>query len=246
MLIWQHDVCDDAQVLLFGARPPESPRNAILATTASVEGLAAQSVCWVKAARDQNGCGFQEIVEPRFSAFIQNEPDVLADGVILHTPRTAVGMRTGDCPAIVLFERNSGRLLITHAGRAAMKPTCGRWGQIENIVTIAYRKITRGCLQPDVTAVITGAICASCFPHNQTAADQALVEEFAAFGPHAVPDRARGTIDLVAIITAQLVDFGISADRITHDGLCTHEDVRLASYRRDRSEERNMVVGVLG
>lgn len=199
-------------------------------------------VCLIKAPSDVSGLGFQTITEPVFGPPADRDPDVYAEGVILTGRRTAAVLPTADCPVLVLYESTQKRLLMTHAGRPAMTPEPGE--KIKNIVTIAYDKIVKNCIHPDVHAYITGAICGYCFIHNQLDAEE-LIKPFDKFGEIAFTDRSRGALDLVAVITYQLMQMGVPSENIQNDGLCTFESDWLISYRQDRGVKRNAVVAVL-
>lgn len=202
-------------------------------------------VCLVKAASSANHQGFRKIVRPQYGDYYSNEPDVLADGVILTEPGSCAIIRTGDCPAVVLFEQKTKRLVFLHAGRPALTPIGYGQNGTENIISDGYHRLTFDVPEPKVFAYLTGSICPTHFPHDTPEA-QKIVKPFDVFGKLSFSDRATGKLDLVRIITHQLVTLGVSTTNIFSDRLCTYETPWLASHRREPgSRLRNPVVVVL-
>ena len=88
---------------------------------AAVEQKADQDkVCYLKAASDKHGKGYQEIVEAKFGTYDSVDHDAFGDGAALEATGQAIIMRTADCPAVVWFEEVSRKGYLVHCGRAAM------------------------------------------------------------------------------------------------------------------------------
>lgn len=206
-------------------------------------GARAKAVCVVKAPGKATSPGYQHIAEPVFGNPKDDEPDVYAEGVRLSRPGQAAVINTADCPTLVLYEAMTGTVIVTHAGRAALTPTNQLGEPVCNIVTIAHELLlsSKPISKPVVHAYVTGAICGSCFKHDTTEAGS-LIAPFDVFGSGVFIDRKRGMIDLTSVIKKQLLGLGVSPTKIHFDGICTYEMNWLASYRRDRGDERNAVV----
>lgn len=207
------------------------------------QGADAKKICVIKAPSNPTGIGYQFITDKPVYGISKNPvtPDVFAEGVMLTENGSAAIIRTADCPTLVLFESTSGRLLMTHAGRAAMTPTNPTGEPVSNIVTKAYSLLTKDRPSPHVLAYITGSICPDCFPHEDETG-QRLIAPFNQFpGSVAIKDTQRGSLDLPTLITCQLIRLGVSANAIWHDGVCTYETPGLASFRRDKTDARNAV-----
>ena len=201
-------------------------------------------ICIVKAPSNQEGRGYQTIIPASYGKNIhRRKPDVYAEGVILTEPGSAAIIHVADCPVLVLFELQSGRVVVTHAGRPAMTPSNLPHEPITNIVTKAYNFLVGKHRCPYVLAYITGSICPYCFPHEREAGT-ALIASFKQFGDVAFANKERGELDLLSLITHQLISCGVRPNRISSNKTCTYETPWLASYRRDRTNDRNAVVVV--
>lgn len=238
-----HSLASSVTIALYG--PKRQAHDRLLAL---IHGARGDSICLIKAPGSAELPGYQTITEPRFTSLYNTEPDVFAEGVILSRSGSAAIIRPADCSTLIGVtidkETKQKRMVVTHAGRAAMTPTNTPGEPIKNIVTIAHEALVEGFEQPEVHIYIVGSICGNCFEHNGPN-DEPIVGPFDQFGSHAFVDRSRGALDLVSIIKSQLIDLGVSEANIKHDGICTYETPYLASYRRDRSEARNAVVAVL-
>ncbi len=92
----------------------------------------------------------------------------------------------------------------------------------------------------DVYGVITLGIAPEHFPNDRyPEIVSSLIDRW---GPSVVPDSARATIDLSALIKAQLASIGIDPSHIEHDELDTYSDERLASMRRGHGGYHNLVL----
>jgi copper oxidase (laccase) domain-containing protein len=206
-------------------------------------GADARQICSFKAASTPKHKGFGKIKLPAYG-YSENGFDLYADGVLLTKPNSGAIFGTGDCLAGALYEATTHRLVFFHAGRAALTPRLSN-GMVTNIVTNAYTRVTENVTDPQVSAYVTGGICAEHFVHNTTEG-RALATPFQEhFGDIAFLDEEHTQLDLVAIISAQLLRLGVPPVRIRHDGICTYETPWLASHRRDGDGRRNQVVAVL-
>ncbi len=239
MRTYVHSLDGEVTIALYGPDHPKQLRQLVVR-----HGAKPDSVCFIKAPSTPRHPGYQLITKPTFGQLTSNEPDVYAEGVILTQPGSGAIIRTADCPTLILHEQIKRRVVVTHAGRAALTPQNKLGEEICNIVTKAHQILTEGSRQNIVSAYITGSICANCFRHD-TAEARKLIKPFEQFGKCAFRDEKKGTLDLVAIIEKQLLDLGVHPFLIDHSSLCTHESSWLASYRRDRSEARNAIVVVL-
>jgi copper oxidase (laccase) domain-containing protein len=230
-----------AVAALYGKDRPSHDR-----LLASRHGARADNICFIKAPGNESFPGYLEIVDPVFGDRFSKEPDVYAEGVLLTEQGSGAVMGTADCMSLILTLRTPAgpRALITHAGRGAMSPTLRADGSIQNIVTLAYEKITAGVTHHDVYAHLTGSISAKHFLHDDGKAETLrILEPFAElFGERVFADRSRGALDLPQLARHQLTKLGVKKHRITHDGICTFASPDHYSYRKTRCSERNMVV----
>jgi copper oxidase (laccase) domain-containing protein len=166
--------------------------------------------------------GFQQILTNPKSY------ELKADGILLVKKQT-VGIWSRDCPIVVIMDAKRGEMVVCHAGRPAMTPHHHLANRNYTIITAAvYALTSRGSVQRDLSAYITGGICKDCFKHD-IAKDAAILAPFKRRFPAAVS--AAGALDLVGIIVAELLMQGLGDHTIVHDRLCTKEHGRLASKR---------------
>jgi YfiH family protein len=137
------------------------------------------------------------------------------DALLEDTPGAVIAVKTADCVPILLVDERMRALAAVHAG----------WrGTVAHIVVQAVQAMSRRfSTDPrDLYAAIGPAIGPCCYEVGPEVAVQ--------FGL-----TGRAHIDLVATNRAQLLESGVTADRIDASNLCTKcqaEDFH--SFRRDR------------
>jgi copper oxidase (laccase) domain-containing protein len=238
MKTYVYSLAKKVHVAIYG------PDTMPLRSLAVKGGAKTDKICLLKVPDSKIRIGYQTIIAPMFGSPNRTYFDVRSEGVILTEPGSAVIIRTADYPILVLYELVQRRLVVTHAGPAAITPTSEPGDAIRNIVTIAYDLVVNNYPLPHVNAYITGSICGQCFEHNRHG-DNKFIKSFDRFGPHAFANRNKGALDLISVIRHQLEQFGIPEWRIKHDGMCTKESDWLASYRRDRNKRKNTIVAIL-
>ncbi len=172
--------------------------------------------------------GFKEVVtNPR-------DYNISADGIVV-TKNRAAAMYSRDCPITFLLDSTKKIGVLLHCGRPAMTPTQGESGRTHTIVTAGLETLKAyGSDVKDISAYITAGICAQCFTHNLET-DQELLFPFMAYYPQFVNQKTGG-LDLIGMITAQLVEAGVAKTNIHHDEMCTKEHEGLASKRGGDSD----------
>ncbi len=171
---------------------------------------------------------------PGFHKVIDNEDDygfpfTQSEGGILTRAGQALLMPTRDCSVLTIVNLMSNDGGAVHCSRESLinrnSGCCEHLGVVERL--IAALDIRDGA---KAAAYITGGIGASKFEHQ----DISFVEPFMRlYGEHVVTDKSRGTLDLVAVITAKLHAYGIK--NVHHDGLCTYDHPSLGSVRAQRA-----------
>lgn len=168
------------------------------------------------------------------------------NGLILRNRHEAAGFITRDCGTLIVSQDKKytrGKttpVFIAHISRDSIQGTM--LGKPEASVVTNGMSI---CLpewdEPGtLRATITLCIAAEHFPNNQH--PQIVAELRNRWGDEVVPDQKRSTIDLVAVVRAQLREFGMRPEQITHDKLDTYSDTRLASKRRGDEIQHNVVL----
>lgn len=154
------------------------------------------------------------------------EPLPACDALI--TNDTDITLVTGhaDCMAIYFYDPVHHSIGLAHAGWR------GALGRIGQRVTAAMREHfdTR---PEDLHAGIGPSICADCFEVGSEVAD---VFEAAFPDTPCVRRMADGKarVDLWMVAFRQLMDAGMKAEHLSLMGVCSFEDGRLYSHRRDR------------
>ena len=170
--------------------------------------------------------GTHAVVARRGDVWSSTRPE--ADIVLTDDPSIAIGVRTADCAAILLYDRVNGVAAAAHAG----------WrGTAANAAAAAVRALKKefGSRPADLIAAIgplLGRCCGEVGPDVVDAfraggADEASVERW--FTP-GVGDRS--LLDLERVNVDQLISADVDPQRIFASGLCTKtEERRLHSYR---------------
>lgn len=211
--------------------------NSISAIGAAVEmGANPHKICILHVPSGPQDPGFKliQVAEYKYP--------VTAEGVILMDPYSAAILQTADCPTIILIDDRTGKMVITHAGRAALTPTKPECGDC-TIVTTALVQLGAADLKK-VRAHVIGDICGKCFLHD-TDTGRPLVEPFRKLGEKVFQDWDRGGVSLFAVIKHRLMHAGVLSKHITHSADCTYEKSQYASHRRDKNrDDRNHVIVV--
>lgn len=131
----------------------------------------------------------------------------------------AAGVLTADCVPLLLASADGRLLAAVHAGRR---------GMCEGVVDAALGEMARlGAAVPDILAVLGPSICGACYE-----VPEAMRAQVAAREPDCASRTRWGTpaIDVAAGVRAQLRRAGVR--HITDVSICTYEDERFYSYRR--------------
>jgi copper oxidase (laccase) domain-containing protein len=166
---------------------------------------------------------------------------VNCEGAILPHKQTALIIQTADCPVVIIRNRDTGRVVATHAGRPALTPERMPDGKLWNVINIAFAKVVGDSPASRLEAHITAHICGDCFLHDHPGAEE-FITPFDQFGEHVFTNRSRGALDVRAVIQHQLETLGMTREHITEDADCTKESPHLASHRNGNSTRNTIVV----
>jgi len=240
---------DYSRVVTFGRLPQMVDCSATFIGALKVTqalGVAPHRTCVLKPASDASKPGFQTIQTAKLGTTSVAERQQ-ADGVILESLNTAVVLPTGDCPAVVINNTVTGRMVVFHAGRPALTPPADCVACSANVVSFGFRNAVSEGRPEDLRAYITGSICPEHFRHDDEHGQRLVKPFFDTFGSSVFAgDPAEGKLDLVKLITAQLIGYGVSPEHIDHDGICTFSERRLASHRREGRTYRNITIAING
>lgn len=153
------------------------------------------------------------------------EPLPACDGLVTDDPEVTLITGHADCMAFFFYDPVQHAIGLCHAGwRGALK----RIGQ--NVVRMMRQ--CYGCDPENILAGVGPSICPRCFEVGDDVAD-AFEEEFPTCRLRGVNARGKATVDLWQVAASQFSDAGIRFDHMEIMGVCTVEDKRLYSYRRD-------------
>lgn len=148
------------------------------------------------------------------------------DGMVTRLKNTPLIAFSADCATAVFYDRTNAALGVMHAG----------WrGAVQNIFRAAFERMALlyGSRPGDISAGVGPCICAAHYPVGEdfTAGLGALFgADKAARLLRRVDGRAH--FDLRALLREQLLELGITNHEFSP--LCTREDERLFSWRRDK------------
>ncbi len=165
------------------------------------------------------------------------------DALLTGVARTLLAVQTADCLPVLIADERTGAFAAVHAG----------WrGTLAGIVarTIERMQQEHDSRPADLHAALGPSISAAVFEVGSEVLDQfrrafSYAEEFICD----LQPNGKGNLDLNLANTRQLVDCGLSADRIYDSGLCTYlRNDLFFSYRRECGAEQPVgrLMGVIG
>lgn len=160
------------------------------------------------------------------------EPLPSCDGLVTDDPAVTLVTGHADCMAFYFVDPVRRCIGLTHAGwRGAL----GRIGA-ETV------RMLSACYGSDPADIVAGVGPSICQTHFEV--DAALGDEFAAAFPltdcRADGRPGKAHVDLWQVAASQLLEAGVRASHISLACVCTYEDERLYSYRRDRERTGGM------
>lgn len=148
------------------------------------------------------------------------------DGLITSVPGLPLAVTVADCVPILLFEPRTGAIAALHAGRE---------GTVGGIATEGLRQMVSvfGADPKDILVAIGPSAGPCCYEVSPKMRDECA--------EHGVVTRGRH-LDLWQSNRAQLLGGGVKDAHITVSRECTICTERFYSYRRQRTNARNMAV----
>lgn len=148
------------------------------------------------------------------------------DGLVTRLKNTPLIAFSADCATAVFYDRRNSALGVTHAG----------WrGAVQNIFRAAFERMALlyGSRPGDIIAGVGPCICAAHYPVG-TDFTEGLKGLFGREKAARLLRRRDGGLcfDLRALLREQLLELGI--ENYEFSPLCTWEDERLFSWRRDK------------
>ncbi len=162
---------------------------------------------------------------------LTNTEVAIADVALTRTAHTLCAIRTADCLPILITNKQGTEVAAIHAG----------WrGLATGVIEASFAKMISA--PQNCIAWIGPAICNKCFEVGGEVRE-AFITKNTAFASafQALPNgKYLGNLSLIAeIILNQL-----GLPEVSHSGICTVEDWRCNSYRREQGTDQRMITGI--
>ncbi|NQV17131.1 MAG: peptidoglycan editing factor PgeF [Armatimonadetes bacterium] len=146
------------------------------------------------------------------------------DGLVTKGKNIFLGVKTADCIPILFFEPEKKIIGVAHAGRE---------GTRMNIVKSTVQKmVVIGAKIYSILIEMGPAICQKHYEVNQKIFQQFVLET-------GIPQK-EWQIDLKKVILSQLIKEGIPERNIIDHKICTLENEKYFSYRRNKTSRRQI------
>lgn len=159
-----------------------------------------------------------------------------ADVLVTRAPGVAIASQAADCVPVLLHDEASGAVAAVHAGRE------GLFAGVIDAAVAALLDMRGGWrVHGDMHASIGPAICGQCYEVSPALRNRIVTRH-----PSAVSTTSWGTpaLDLPRAVEARLGQLGFA--QIVRHRICTYEDHRYFSHRRDGVTGRNAAVITCG
>ncbi len=153
------------------------------------------------------------------------DPLPACDGIVTNDPAVTLITGHADCMAFFFYDPKKAAIGLCHAGWRGAKARIGR-------EVIALMRERYGTDPADLLVGVGPSICPRCFEVGDDVAD-AFEADYPLCPLRGVNRRGRPTVDLWQVAVCQFLESGVLPAHIELMGVCTVEDERLYSYRRD-------------
>jgi YfiH family protein len=142
------------------------------------------------------------------------------DALVTREPRTPLGVLSADCLPVLFADARHGVVGAAHAGRLGLAAGVLR-------ATLAAM-VETGAVAADIVAVVGPGICGRCYE-----VPEAMRDAVAAVVPGSAATTRHGTPSLDLAAGAETILRGAGLGEVRSIGVCTLEDPRFYSHRRD-------------
>ena len=154
------------------------------------------------------------------------------DGLVTDDPGVTLITGHADCMAFYFYDPEKRCIGLCHAGWRGALDRIG----IEVIKTM---QSVADCDPKDIVCGVGPSICPKCFEVGDDVAE-AFEAAFPQCDLRGVNGSGRATVDLWQVATAQFLESGVRPEHVHLMGVCTFEDKRLYSHRRDKGKTGGM------
>ena len=150
------------------------------------------------------------------------------DGLVTASDEVKLSIKVADCLPIFISDLKGEARALVHAGWRGLNA-----GIIKNAVG---KMVSEFKVKPENMAVFIGPhICVS---HFEVKSD--VLSKFKKYRTAIIKKDKKTYLDLAEIAKLQLMENRIDSTKIRIDKTCTFEDKKLFSYRRDKTDKRNV------
>ena len=155
----------------------------------------------------------------------QPAPVAAVDGLVTATPALALAVLVADCTPVLLADPAARVVAVAHAGREGLRAGV--------VLQTVQRMLELGASAPGIRAWLGPAVCGACYE-----VPLELRAQVATVVPAAHASTRQGTpaLDIRAGVRAQLAGAGV--DAVSTSPVCTAEDARYYSVRREATTGR--------
>ena len=234
------------QVHTYGNHPsmhtsPETLRRTI--ATAVAIGAKRNKVCVLVPASNHTAGHFQ-LIKPAV-ATTSLEDRLWADGAYTYDVGSAIALPTADCQSIIIKNMVTKKMVVVHGGKPAMTPGHVFENTWINIMDMALHKAIKGADPANLQIYVTGVIAPQDYRHDDENGQNHIRPFLEVYGWEAFAGKVQhGCLDLFAVTKMIAQRHKVPADQITHDGIYTSRHPGLASYRTDKTANRNIIIAV--
>ena len=160
------------------------------------------------------------------------EPLPFCDRLVTDDPEVTLVTGHADCMAFYFYDPVTHAIGLCHAGWRGALDRIG-------VQVIRTMKTACGCEPRDILCGVGPSICRHCFEVGDDVAD-AFELAFPQCDLRGENRRGKATVDLWRVAAAQFMECGVLPEHIHLMGVCTFEDNRLYSHRRDKGHTGGM------
>jgi hypothetical protein len=142
------------------------------------------------------------------------------DALVTVEPDTPIGVLVADCLPVLIADPVNRVVGAVHAGRRGLAA-----GVLQNTVA---QMAAVGAAESEMVAVIGPAVCGRCYE-----VPESMKDDIAAAVPGSASQTRHGTPSLNLAAGAAGILTGLGVGTLRRTGICTQEDGRFYSYRRD-------------
>lgn len=154
------------------------------------------------------------------------------DGLVTDDPRVTLVTGHADCMAFFFYDAQHRAIGLCHAGWRGAQARIG-----SEVVRMMQKQF--GTDPAKLLAGVGPSICPRCFEVGDDVAESFL-KDYPLCNLRGVNQKGKATIDLWQVAVCQFLESGIAARNIAQMGVCTFEDLRLYSHRRDKGRTGGM------